>query len=153
MSKRFWLVKSEPDVYSLDDLARDGRTGWTGVRNFQARNSMRDDMKDGDGVLFYHSNAEPSGIAGLARVDGAPAPDPTQFEKRSEYFDATSPKDDPRWIMAHVAFVKRFKKLIPLDVLRADPKLTGMLLLAKGQRLSVMPVTPAHYERILELAK
>lgn len=152
MSKRYWLVKSEPDVYSIDALKKDGHTGWTGVRNYTARNFMRDEMKEGDLVLYYHSNAEPPGVAGLAKVRGAPLPDPTQFDKKSEYYDATSDKAAPRWVMAQLAFVEKFEALIPLDVLRADPALTGMALLQKGQRLSVQPVSPEHFARVLRLA-
>ena len=153
MPKRTWLIKSEPDVYSIADLERDGRTGWEGVRNYQARNTMRDDMKTGDLVLFYHSNADPPGVAGIARVDGDPAPDPTQFDKKSEYFDAGSKKDDPRWIMAHVAFVERFASVLPLETLKTDAPLTGMPLLQKGQRLSVQPVSAEHFARVLSLAR
>jgi predicted RNA-binding protein with PUA-like domain len=149
---RTWLVKSEPDVYSIDDLKRDGRTGWTGVRNYQARNTMRDEMQVGDLVIYYHSNAEPPGVAGLAKVVDAPIPDPTQFDKKSEYFDATSDKAGPRWVMAQLGFVEKFKALIPLEVLKADPKLKGLPLLQKGQRLSVQPVSAPHFARILELA-
>jgi predicted RNA-binding protein with PUA-like domain len=152
MSKRCWLMKSEPDVYSIDDLAKDGVTGWEGVRNYQARNSMRDDMKAGDLVLFYHSNADPPGIAGLARVHGVPIADPSQFDKKSEYFDAASKKDDPRWIMAQVEFVERFSNVLPLETLKADKALVGMPLLQKGQRLSVQPVTASQCARVLALA-
>lgn len=152
MSKRYWLVKSEPDVYSIDALKKDGHTGWTGVRNYTARNFMRDSMQEGDLVLYYHSNAEPSGIAGLAKVHGAPLADPTQFDKKSDYFDDTSDTAAPRWVMAQIGFVEKFAKLIPLDVLKADPTLAGMPLLAKGQRLSVMPVSPEHFARVLKLA-
>lgn len=152
MTKRYWLMKSEPEVYSIADLEQDGTTGWEGVRNYQARNSMRDEMKDGDLVLYYHSNAEPSGVAGLARVSGPPVPDPSQFDKKSEYYDASSSKADPRWLMAQVAFVEKFTKVVPLEVLKADPTLAGMPLLQKGQRLSVQPVSPAHFARVLKLA-
>ncbi len=150
---RTWLVKSEPDVFSIDDLQQAGSTGWEGVRNFQARNSMRDDMKPGDEVLYYHSNAKPSGVAGIAKVKGAPVPDPTQFDKKSEYFDPTSPKADPRWVMVHIAFVEKFPQVVPLEVLKADPKLAGMPLLQKGQRLSVQPVDPAHFKRVVALGR
>ena len=153
MAKRYWLIKSEPEVYSIAHLEKDGSSGWEGVRNYQARNSMRDDMKDGDLVLYYHSNAKPSGVAGVAKVSGPPVPDPSQFNKKSEYYDATSLKAEPRWIMARFAFVERFGTLVPLDVLQADPKLTGMPVLQKGQRLSVQPVSPEHFARVLELAK
>ncbi|MGV3623216.1 MAG: EVE domain-containing protein [Archangium sp.] len=152
MPKRYWLVKSEPDVYPIDALKKDGHTGWTGVRNYTARNFMRDSMKEGDLVLYYHSNAEPSGVAGLAKVHGTPLPDPTQFDKKSEYFDETSSKAEPRWVMAQLAFVEKFAKFIPLEVMKADPSLTGMMLLAKGQRLSVMPVSEEHFTRVLKLA-
>lgn len=153
MPKRYWLVKSEPDVFSIDDLAKAKVTGWEGVRNYQARNSMRDEMQEGELVLYYHSNAAPPGVAGLAKVHGAPLADPTQFDKKSEYYDATSSRDEPRWMMRQFAFVERFAALVPLDVLKADPKLTGMPLLQKGQRLSVQPVSPEHFKRVLTLAK
>jgi predicted RNA-binding protein with PUA-like domain len=152
MAPRCWLMKSEPDVFSISDLEKAGTTGWEGVRNYQARNFMRDEMKEGELVLFYHSNAEPSGVAGVAKIHGSPIPDPTQFDKKSDYYDATSPKDEPRWMMAHVRFVERFAKVVPLEVLKADKTLEGMPLLAKGQRLSVQPVTPAHFARVLKLA-
>lgn len=152
MAKRYWLIKSEPEVYSIDDLKKDGSSGWEGVRNYQARNSMRDDMKAGDLVLYYHSNADPSGVAGLAKVHGAPVPDPSQFDKKSEYYDEGSSKAEPRWMMARFAFVERFANVVPLEVLKADKALTGMALLQKGQRLSVQPVSADHFARVLELA-
>lgn len=152
MTKRTWLVKSEPDVYSIDALKKDGHTGWTGVRNFTARNCMRDQMQEGDLVIFYHSNAEPPGIAGLAKVHGKPVPDPTQFDKKSDYYDDTSDRAAPRWVMAQLAFVEKFAKFIPLEVLKADASLEGMALLQKGQRLSVQPVSPEHFARVLKLA-
>ena len=152
MAKRYWLMKSEPEVYSISDLEKDGTSGWEGVRNYTARNSMRDDMKEGDLVLYYHSNAKPSGVAGLAKVHGGPVPDPSQFDKRSEYYDATSKKDEPRWLMARIAFVETFKTVVPLEVMKADAALSGMPVLAKGQRLSVQPVSPEHFARVLRLA-
>ncbi len=148
-----WLMKSEPDVFSIDDLERAGTSGWEGVRNYQARNFMRDAMKPGDEVLFYHSNAEPSGVAGLAKVHGAPLPDPTQFDPKSDYHDPTSPKAEPRWVMVQVAFVEKFARVVPLEVLKADPKLVGMPLLQKGQRLSVQPVDAAHFKRVVALGR
>jgi predicted RNA-binding protein with PUA-like domain len=153
MAKRYWLIKSEPDVYSIAHLEKDGSSGWEGVRNYQARNSMRDDMKDGDLVLFYHSNAKPSGVAGVAKVSGPPVPDPSQFDKKSEYYDATSSKAEPRWMMARFAFVERFVNVVPLEVLKADKALTGMPVLQKGQRLSVQPVSAEHFTRVLKLAE
>ncbi len=152
MAKRYWLMKSEPEVYSISDLEKDGTSGWEGVRNYTARNSMRDDMKEGELVLYYHSNAKPPGVAGVAKVHGGPVPDPSQFDKKSEYYDATSKKDDPRWLMARIAFVEKFKNVVPLDVLKADASLSGMPVLQKGQRLSVQPVSPEHFARVLKLA-
>lgn len=152
MAKQYWLVKSEPDVYSISDLQRDGTTGWEGVRNYQARNFMRDDMKHGDLVLFYHSNAEPSGVAGVAQVNGEATVDPSQFDPKSDYFDATSTKKEPRWLMAQLAYVEIFQEVVPLTALKADAALTGMAVLQKGQRLSVQPVSPGHFTRVLQLA-
>lgn len=149
---RYWLMKSEPDVYSIDDLSRDGSTGWEGVRNYTARNFMRDEMALGDRVLFYHSNAEPSGIAGIGQIVGLAEPDPSQFDPKSEYFDAGASKDDPRWLMVRIGFVEKLKRLVPLDELKKEKGLAGMLLLAKGQRLSVQPVTEEHYRQVLALA-
>jgi predicted RNA-binding protein with PUA-like domain len=149
----FWLMKSEPDVFSIDDLERDGTTGWEGVRNYQARNFMRDQMAVGDLVLYYHSNAEPSGLAGLAKVAGPAITDPTQFDKKSEYYDAASKKDDPTWKMVTVAFVEKFPRVVSLAELKAQKALEGMGVLQKGQRLSVMPVSKAHVAVVLKLAK
>jgi predicted RNA-binding protein with PUA-like domain len=149
----FWLMKSEPDVFSIDDLERDGTTGWEGVRNYQARNFMRDQMAVGDLVLYYHSNAEPSGVAGLAKVAGPAIPDPTQFDKKSEYYDAASKKDDPTWKMVTVAFVEKFPRVVSLAELKAEKALAGMGVLQKGQRLSVMPVSKPHLATVLKLAR
>lgn len=150
-----WLFKSEPKSWSFDQQKAAGAAGtaWTGVRNYQARNFMRDEMKPGDLVFFYHSNAEPPGLAGLARVDGPAIADPTQFDKKSEYYDASSDKADPRWLMVTVRFAEKFGALVPLEVLKADPALDGLALLQKGQRLSVQPVSDAHAKRLLQLAK
>jgi predicted RNA-binding protein with PUA-like domain len=145
-------MKSEPDVYSIDDLARDGRTAWTGVRNYQARNFMRDGMRVGDRVFFYHSTAEPPGIAGLAEVCSAPYPDPTQFDPRSPYHEPRATPDKPVWVLVDVQFVAKFRRVIPLDTLRADPGLAGLILLQRGSRLSVQPVDPRHAIRMLDLA-
>ncbi len=148
----YWLMKSEPDVYSIADLARDGRTAWTGVRNFQARNFMRDRMQVGDRVFFYHSNATPPGIAGLARVASAPYADPTQFDKASEYFEPRATREKPVWMLVDIEFERKFDALLSLEALRAEPALAGMLLLKKGQRLSVQPVEAVHARRLLTLA-
>src|SRR5690348_1805853 len=114
-----WLMKSEPEVFSIDDLAREGKTSWEGVRNYQARNFMRDEMQVGDRVLYYHSNADPTGVAGLARVARTGYPDPTARDPQSDYFDPKAGDDDPRWYMVDVAFEERFPRVITLDELRA----------------------------------
>ena len=149
---RHWLMKSEPDVYSIDDLVKDGTTSWEGVRNYQARNFMRDEMKVGDLVLFYHSNAKPPGVAGVARVCREAYPDPTQFDPKSDYFDARSSDANPRWMMVDVGIVERFDELLPLDRLRSESPLDGMELLRKGSRLSVQKVEKSHFRHILTLA-
>ena len=150
--KRYWLVKSEPGVYAVGDLERDGVTGWEGVRNYEARNSMRDLMRPGELALFYHSNAKPSGVAGVAKVAGLPVADPSQFDSTSEYFDPGSDPQAPRWVMARLAFVERFPALVPLEQLKAERALSGLALLQKGQRLSVQPVAPEHFAHVLRLA-
>jgi len=137
---RCWLIKSEAEVYSIDDLARDASTAWTGVRNYEARNHMRDEMSDGDLVLYYHSNASPPGVAGLARVRGAPYPDPTQFDPSDPYFDPRASTVDPRWWLVDIEFVEMFPRLVTLQELRAEPRLRDMVLLNR-MRLSVQPVT------------
>ena len=147
----YWLMKSEPDTYSIDDLKRDGRDMWDGIRNYQARNMMRDDMRIGDKVLFYHSNcAEPAAV-GIARVSSKPYPDPTQFDPESKYYDPKSSPDDPRWCLVDVAFVRKLKRPITLAELRDAPGLDGLILTRRGNRLSVMPVSDEHWERILDL--
>lgn len=147
---RHWLMKSEPGSYSIDDLARDGRTSWEGVRNYQARNFMRDDMRTGDGVLFYHSNANPPGVAGLARVSRAGYPDPTARDPESRYFDPAASEEDPRWFMVDLEFVTRFETLVPLAALRDAPGLEEMLV-NKKSRLSVQPVTPREFAIVKEM--
>jgi predicted RNA-binding protein with PUA-like domain len=146
-----WLLKSEPDVFSIDDLKRDGETTWEGVRNYTARNFMRDGMSLGDLVLYYHSNAEPPGIVGVGRISGMAEPDPFQFDPKSPYYDEDAKKDDPRWLMVRVAFVEKFPKLVSLDQLKADPALASMLVVQKGQRLSVQPVEKANFDRVRAL--
>jgi predicted RNA-binding protein with PUA-like domain len=144
----YWLIKSEPEAYSIDHLRRDGRTSWEGVRNYQARNFMRDQMREGDRVLFYHSNAEPPGVAGIARVARAGYPDPTARDPASRYFDPKASEQDPRWYMVDVEFVERFPELVPLARLRETPGLEEMLVINKS-RLSVQPVTEDQF-RIVE---
>ena len=152
-ANRYWLMKSEPDAYSIDDLAREKNktTCWDGVRNYQARNLMRDDMKKGDLVLFYHSSTKPPGVAGVARVVRESYPDHTAQDKKSKYYDEKSTADNPRWFMVDIKLVKKFKRLIPLDELKSLKALDGMVLLQKGSRLSVQPVTKKQYETILKL--
>lgn len=152
MTKRFWLMKSEPDAYSIDDLERDGRTTWDGVRNYQARNHLRD-AKRGDTVLFYHSSTKPPGVAGVARVTREAFPDPTATDAKSEYFDPKSSADDPRWFTVEVEFVERFEDLVTLDELKADPRFEGMLVTRRGQRLSVQPVEPEHARAVIALGR
>ena len=144
-------MKSEPDAYSIDDLERDGREKWDGIRNYQARNMMRDDMKIGEEVFFYHSNCKDPGIVGVARVASEPYPDPTQFDKKSRYYDAKSSADNPRWCLVDVAFVRKLTRNIPLTELKAQKSLADMILTRKGNRLSIMPVAKIHWNKILSL--
>lgn len=146
---RYWLMKSEPDEIGIDDVlaAPDHTVGWFGVRNYQARNFMRDVMRIGDGVLFYHSSCPEPGIAGLAEVCSQPYPDPTQFDRKSDYYDAASKPDAPRWQLVDVKFVRK-SALIPLAELRAHEELADMVVLRRGNRLSITPVTPAEWRFI-----
>jgi predicted RNA-binding protein with PUA-like domain len=146
----YWLFKSEPGVYSIDDLARDKRTMWEGVRNYQARNLMREARK-GDGVLFYHSQTKE--VAGLAEVVKEAYPDPTQFDKRSKYYDPKSDPADPRWSLVDIKFVRRFDDPIPLAELRTVPALRQMVLLKRGSRLSIQPVASAEWRAIVRRAR
>ena len=149
--KQYWLMKSEPDVYGIDDLERDGQEPWDGIRNYQARNFMRDTMKIGDQVLFYHSNATPPGVAGLAQIASEPYPDPTQFDPKSKYYDPKSDPEDPRWILVDVSFIAKFDTLVPLDTLKQDDALEEMLVIKRGQRLSIQPVEAKHFRRVCTL--
>lgn len=148
---RYWLMKSEPTVYSLSDLAREGQTGWEGVRNYQARNFMRDEMAIGDRILFYHSSTQPAGIAGTATVAANAYPDPSQWHPSSAYFDPKSKPENPRWMMVSVAYESTFAHFVTLEELRLHPALHGMMVLQKGCRLSVQPVTADHFAYILGL--
>ena len=136
---RYWLIKSEPSTYSIDDLKKDGKTSWSGVRNYQARNFMRDEMKKGDLALFYHSSAEPPGVAGIARI------------ARDAYPDTTA--KEPGWVMVDVEFVEKLKRLVPLEELKANKKLGGMLVTKRGMRLSVQPVEKAHYDEVVRMGR
>lgn len=148
---KYWLMKSEPDEFSIDKLARRDREPWSGVRNYQARNFMRA-MKPGDGVLFYHSSTAIPGIVGLAEVLTEAYPDPTQFQKRSHYYDAKSSREEPRWSLVDVGFTRKFNRIVTLTQLKANAdRLEGFGLLQRGSRLSVMPVTSAQWKTILSL--
>jgi predicted RNA-binding protein with PUA-like domain len=147
---RYWLMKSEPDAYSIDQLAKDKTAPWTGVRNYQARNFMRDQMAKGDKVLFYHSSCPEPGIVGIAEVCKLAYPDETQFDPKSHYYDEKSTRDNPRWLHVDVKFVKK-TRLISLPELRANKALANMRILARGNRLSITPVDPAEWETIQAL--
>ena len=149
---RHWLMKSEPTSYSIDDLERDGSTSWEGVRNYQARNFMRDDMRVGDPVLFYHSGANPPGVAGLARIVREAYPDPTALDPRSDYHDPKASEADPRWFMVDIGFAERFAGIVPLSALYDVPGLEKMLVINKS-RLSVQPVTPEEFEIVVRLGR
>lgn len=149
---QYWIMKSEPDVFSFDDLKKrpDKKEPWNGVRNYQARNFMRDDMKVGDVVLFYHSSCPIPGIAGLAKVASQAYPDDTQFDAKSEYYDEKATKEKPRWFLVDVAFHKDIP-FITLEELKKHKELENMRLLQKGNRLSILPVSPEEYEFIMSL--
>ena len=149
---RCWLMKSEPEVFSIHDLEREGRTSWEGVRNYQARNFMRDDMQVGDRVLYHHSNADPTGIAGLARVARTAYPDPSARDPKSDYFDPKASDEDPRWFMVDLAFEEAFPRVITMDELRAGPGLEKMLVINRS-RLSVQPVTDKEFEIVVKMAR
>ncbi|HEX5036887.1 MAG TPA: EVE domain-containing protein [bacterium] len=148
-----WLAKTEPGSYSIDDLKRDKKTGWSGIRNYQARNYMRDAMKPGDLVLFYHSNAEPPGIAGIARVASKAYPDDTAFDPKDDHYDPKSTKEKPVWMMVDLQFVEKFGRLVSLDELRRHPRLGKMLVLKRGMRLSIQPVEADHFDIIRDLGR
>lgn len=142
---KYWLMKSEPDVFSIDDLKTKKQSGWDGVRNYQARNFMRDEMKIGDYVLFYHSSCEIPGVAGLAKVCKESHPDPTQFDPKSDYYDEKATKDNPRWFMVAVEFVGKSKSYLPLSELKNMKGLEKLPLLQKGSRLSINPVSKEEF--------
>ncbi len=149
---RYWLMKSEEDVYSIEDLERDGTTCWEGVRNYEARNLMRDGMREGDLVLFYHSNATPPGVAGIARITREAYPDHFAFDPESNYFDAKSDPDEPRWLMVDVGFVEKFPEKVPLARLRDEESLQEMALFTR-KRLSVQPVEEEEFERVAAMGR
>jgi len=149
---RYWLMKSEPDVFGIDHLAKAPRktTAWWGVRNYQARNFMRDDMRVGDLAFFYHSSCAQPGIAGIVKVSRRAYPDETQFDPKSEYFDAQSTRDAPRWVNVDVTLVRK-TPLLGIQALRAHPQLQSMRVLQRGNRLSITPVQPDEWTFILDL--
>jgi predicted RNA-binding protein with PUA-like domain len=153
MPRRYWLMKVEPSAYSIDDLARDGSTSWEGVRNYQARNFMRDQMQVGDGVLFYASNADPSGVTGLAEIARAAYPDAYAWKKGHTYFDAASTPEKPLWYSVDIRFVERFPRLVSLDTLKSTPGLEDMVVTKKGSRLSIQPVTKREFDIVTKLGR
>ena len=150
---RYWLMKSEPEEFSIDDLERVGVEPWSGVRNYQARNFMRDGMRVGDGILFYHSNCAEPGVVGLAEVRSEAYPDPTQFERRSDYYDPASTREAPRWLLVDVGFRRKLERTITLAELKDRDELGDFALTRRGNRLSVLPVTRAQWTFILSLEK
>lgn len=150
---RYWLVKSEPGTFSFQDLLEcpKKRTRWEGIRNYTSRNFMRDSMSVGDGVLFYHSSADPAGVAGTARVSGAAVADPTQFDKRSPGYDAKSKREAPAWVAVELEAVKALPRFVPLERLKAEAALAQMLVVQRGQRLSIQPVTEREWRTVLAL--
>jgi predicted RNA-binding protein with PUA-like domain len=151
--RRFWLMKCEPSAYSIDDLERDGKTSWEGVRNFQARNFLRDQMQVGDGVLFYASNADPSGVTGLAEIARAGYPDQFSWTKGHKYYDEDSSPENPTWYMVDIGFVERFPGIVPLETLKQTKGLENMMVTRKGSRLSVQPVTKAEFDIVTKLGR
>jgi predicted RNA-binding protein with PUA-like domain len=149
----YWLLKSEADCYGIADLQRDGQTAWTGIRNYQARNLLRDELRVGDLCLFYHSNGSPSAAAGVCEVVSASYPDPTQFDPKDEHADPDSDPRNPRWFVVDVAYRETFSQPVPLDVMRGEPVLQHMKLLERGSRLSVLPVTAAEFRRVCALGR
>ena len=152
MSKQFWLLKSEPNTYSIDDLRRDGTTCWSGVRNFQARNFMRDQMRIGDGILFYHSNVPPMGVSGFAEVVRVGYPDQTAWNPKDLHYDPKSLPDSPIWFMVDIRYVRHCRTVITLAQMKAHPALQKMVVVQRGTRLSVQPVRPNEWEVVSSLA-
>ncbi len=149
---RYWLMKSEPTTFGIDNLKAEKVSPWDGVRNYQARNFMRDDMKMGDQVLIYHSACEEIGVVGLGEVVSKPYPDPSAFNRQSKYFDPKSKVESPTWILVDIQFKEKFKKIVSLSTIKADPKLVGIVVAQTGSRLSIQPVSKPHYTHIVALA-
>ena len=155
MAKKYWLFKTEPDAFSIDDLANAGNqtTHWDGIRNYQARNFIRDDMKKGDMVLFYHSNTDPNAVAGVCEIVKEAYPDFTAFDKKSKYYDPKSKEDEPTWFMVDVKLVEKFNTPVTLKDIKANAKLSTMRLVQRGNRLSVFPVEKKEFDEILKMAE
>ncbi|MBD3331400.1 EVE domain-containing protein [candidate division GN15 bacterium] len=153
MAKRYWLFKSEPDCFSIDDLKREGTSHWDGVRNYQARNMLRDDIKRGDGVLFYHSGVQPPGVVGLAEVAKSGYPDYTAWDPESEHFDPKASEYNPIWYMVDVRFVRKLPEMLPLPQLKKEPGLENMMVTQRGSRLSVQPVTTDEWKVMQRMIK
>ncbi len=149
---KYWLLKSDVEDYSIDDMKKDGRTDWTGVRNYQARNFMRDQMNEGDLAFFYHSNAEPSGITGIVKIVSAAKPDLTQFDRKSKYYDEMATAEKPRWMLREVEFIKKLPRLLDLAEIRRIRECQKMSLLQKGSRLSIHPVKESEWKALLRIA-
>jgi predicted RNA-binding protein with PUA-like domain len=150
--KKFWLIKSEADCYSIDDLKKDKKTSWSGVRNYQARNFMKE-MSLGDEALFYHSSAEPMGIVGVAKVVKTAHADLTAFDPKSEYYEPKATKEKPIWELVDFCFSEKFNRVVSLGEIKANPKLAGISVAARGNRLSVMPISETHFHIIQNLGK
>ena len=153
MPRRYWLMKCEPAAYTIEDLERDGKASWEGVRNYQARNLMRDEMQKSDGVLFYASNADPSGVTGLAEIARPGYSDHFAWTRGHKYFDKASSAASPIWVMVDIAFVERFPEVVPLATLKATKGLEQMVVTRKGSRLSVQPATKAEYDIVARLGR
>ena len=150
---KYWLMKCEPAAYTIDDLERDGRTTWEGVRNYQARNFMRDEMKSGDGVLFYASNADPSGVTGIAEISREAFPDPFARKKGHAYYDEKATEANPIWYSVEIKFVEKFSRIVPLETLKSTPGLEEMVVTQKGSRLSIQPVTKSEFAIVRRLGR
>jgi predicted RNA-binding protein with PUA-like domain len=151
--KRYWLMKSEPGTYSIEDLKRDGKTCWDGVRNYQARNLMRDEMQVGDGVLFYHSREKPMGVYGIAEIVREAYPDDSAFDPQDKHYDPKSDPANPTWMMVDVGYVGTLESPVTLDMLKQTPGLEKMLVIQRGSRLSVQPVTKKEWDIVLGMSK
>jgi predicted RNA-binding protein with PUA-like domain len=149
----FWLMKNEPEDYSIEDLEKEGKTLWDGCRNYQVRNMIRDEMKPGELAIFYHSNAKPSGAAGVMKIAGEAYADPTQWDPEDKHYDPKSPKDDPRWFVRDVEFVEKFSRIVPIKEMREAEALEGLQILKRGNRLSVTPITEEEFEVIVSLGR